>query len=74
LFTFGDEFRNLLWSSSRNPEHPTVSDSAGVAPKKEYSWDKKRKEMDLSKFTIENVVAGEVGRMPGEIGGILGYL
>ena len=37
--------------------------------KKEYSWDKKRREVDLSKFTVENVLAGEVGRAPGEING-----
>ena len=45
--------------------------------KKEYSWDKRRKETDLAKFTVENVSGGEVGRMPGDkkstSGGMMRY-
>ena len=34
----------------------------------QYSWDKAKKE-DMSKYIIENVNGGEVGRAPGEING-----
>ena len=43
----------------------------GGAPsgeKGQYSWDKAKKE-DMSKYIIENVNGGEVGRAPGEING-----
>ena len=58
----------LFGSTSAASTPPMITEGAG---KKEYSWDKRRKETDLSKFTIENVAAGEVGRMPGDIAGSL---
>ena len=62
--------RSLLFgSTSAASTPPMITEAAG---KKEYSWDKRRRETDLSKFTIENVASGEVGRMPGEIAGNYG--
>ena len=63
--------RNLMGGSSNGGggNNALEAGDGGEPKKKEYSWDKKRREVDLSKFTIENVAAGEVGRMPGEING-----
>ena len=57
--------RSLLFGSTSAASTPPMITEG----KKEYSWDKRRRETDLSKFTIENVASGEVGRMPGEIAG-----
>ena len=34
---------------------------------KQYSWDKLRVEVDVSAFTIDKLVDGEDGRLPGTI-------
>ena len=36
---------------------------------KQYSWDKLRVEVDVSKYTIDALVDGEDGRLPGSING-----
>ena len=36
---------------------------------KQYSWDKLRVEVDVSAFTIDELVDGEDGRLPGSING-----
>ena len=40
-----------------------------VEENKTYSWDLKRQNVDVSKYTIEDVKNDEVGRVPGEING-----
>ena len=59
----------LFGSTSAASTPPMIADG-----KKEYSWDKRRKETDLAKFTVENVSGGEVGRMPGDIAGDNGLI
>lgn len=39
------------------------------AGEKQYSWDQNRAQKDMSKYIIENVHHGEVGRMPGDVNG-----
>ncbi|XP_059097901.1 protein XRP2-like [Tigriopus californicus] len=36
---------------------------------KQYSWDQTRAQKDISKYIIENIHQGEVGRMPGDVNG-----
>ena len=57
--------RSILFGSTSAASTPPMIE----AGKKEYSWDRRRRETDLGRFTIENVAAGEVGRMPGDIAG-----
>ena len=40
-----------------------------VEENKTYSWDLKRQNIDVSRYTIEDVQNIEVGRTPGEING-----
>ena len=61
--------RSILFGSTSAASTPPTIAAEVEGGKKEYSWDKRRRETDLSKFTVENVASGEVGRTPGDIAG-----
>ena len=59
-------FRIFSKEPLQNLEKP--SSPGGGGGDEEFSWDK-RKEINLSDYTIEDIYEGEVGKMPGEING-----